>query len=226
MAIKTDGTLWTWGVNFGGEFGDDIFYVNTPVKIMDDVIAVSVGSFDSWTWDIGVAHMLATRTDGSLWAWGVNLYGQTGSNPETFAFGGPARIMENVMLPNNMQISPPQTKSLVAIFTIGSMEFISHGEILTNDVAPFIADNRTMVPLRAVAYTLGATVELIETTHSVKIQQGDVTLSLAIDVPLPDNMGTPVIINDRVFVPFRYVTEMLGAHVEWDIINQAARIYQ
>jgi len=131
------------------------------------------------------------------------------------------------MIPSNTSASPPPTcKQLIAIFTIDSLEFTSHGEVITNDVAPFIDGNRTMVPLRAIMYTLGATVEWIDSPRSVEIWHDDTALTLAIDIPLPDNMGTPVIINDRTFVPLRYVTETFRAHAEWDGVNQSARIYQ
>jgi hypothetical protein len=37
-----------------------------------------------------------------------------------------------------------------------------------------------------------------------------------IDVPLPSGMGTPVIINQRTMIPLRYVSESLGAEVDWN----------
>jgi len=220
LAITTDNSLWAWGGDWtdASEWTGEspiAYYGDSPAKIMDDVVAVSVGDL----------HSMALRADGSLWAWGENFYGQLGNNSTTHS-ATPIKIMDNIMLPSGLTPTQLTGRSLIAIFTIGSLEFASHGEVLTNDVAPFIDGDRTMVPLRAIMYTLGATVEWIDSPRSVEIRHGDTALTLAIDVPLPDNMGTPVIINDRTFVPLRYVTETFGAHAEWDGVNQSARIYQ
>ena len=77
-AIKTDGSLWTWGLCEDGYLGDgnegNVTYLgrrlqNVPNKIMDDVAAVSCASY----------HTLAVKTDGSLWGWGCNRYGELGN---------------------------------------------------------------------------------------------------------------------------------------------------
>jgi len=91
MAIKTDGSLWAWGWNIGGHLGDgsdrkyDDAYKSPPIKIMDNVAAVSVGG----------EHTLATKTDGSLWAWGKNSSGQLGDGTTTTG-PSPVKIMDNV----------------------------------------------------------------------------------------------------------------------------------
>lgn len=66
MAIKDDGSLWGFGHNWMLTIGDgqgegkfEDFRVS-PVKIMDNVSAVSAGGSDT----------MAIRDDGSLWAWG------------------------------------------------------------------------------------------------------------------------------------------------------------
>ena len=62
-AIKSDGSLWSWGSNEMGRLGDgtteDRF---SPIKVMDDVIGVSAGG----------SLCLALKADGSLWGWGYN----------------------------------------------------------------------------------------------------------------------------------------------------------
>jgi len=60
--IRRDGSLWGLGCNAMGQLGDgttiDRHY---PIKIMDDVVAVSIGSG---------TRPHAIRSDGSLWSWG------------------------------------------------------------------------------------------------------------------------------------------------------------
>lgn len=94
QAIKTDGTLWTWGMVDYGQIMEDrtpgiklvqrkvVLY---PVKIMDDVVMISGKDM----------HNLAVKTDGTLWGWGWNEYGELGSDINK-NITEPIKIMENV----------------------------------------------------------------------------------------------------------------------------------
>jgi alpha-tubulin suppressor-like RCC1 family protein len=74
LALRRDGTLWAWGENgFGqlgvGDTGDR--RIPSQVGASRDWAALTSGSADSY-------HSLALRRDGTLWAWGLNRYGQLG----------------------------------------------------------------------------------------------------------------------------------------------------
>jgi alpha-tubulin suppressor-like RCC1 family protein len=73
-AIKTDGTLWTWGYNDYGQLGD-----NTYVGKLSPV-TVAGGGINWKQVAGGNYHTAAIKTDGTLWAWGYNLQGQIGDN--------------------------------------------------------------------------------------------------------------------------------------------------
>lgn len=113
------------------------------------------------------------------------------------------------------------------LFQIGSLYALSSGVTSILDAPPFIdpATDRTMVPLRAVAEGLGATVEWHDATRTVEIWRLDVGMFLSVDGPLPGGMGVPMIVNDRTFVPLRYVSEMLGASVRWDDGSRTVYVY-
>jgi alpha-tubulin suppressor-like RCC1 family protein/putative hemolysin len=86
MAIKTDGSLWAWGLNEDGELGDGTTKDrHSPVKAMDSVTSVST----DWS------YTMAIKTDGSLWAWGRNAGGQLGDGTTTNRLK-PVKVMDSV----------------------------------------------------------------------------------------------------------------------------------
>lgn len=69
VAIKADGTLWSWGDNYYGQLGNSSTTF-IPEKVGTDTNWKSVSA--------GGNHVLAIKTDGSLWAWGLNLDNELG----------------------------------------------------------------------------------------------------------------------------------------------------
>jgi alpha-tubulin suppressor-like RCC1 family protein len=83
-AIKTDGSLWTWGTNFCGTLGTgNTTFFSSPVR--------EISSSTTWcNVQNGYRITVAQKTDGTLWAWGFNSYGQLG-NQTTTNFSSPVR---------------------------------------------------------------------------------------------------------------------------------------
>jgi alpha-tubulin suppressor-like RCC1 family protein len=75
-AIKTDGTMWSWGFNNAGALGDETAdNKSSPVQI---------GALTVWhQMSMGYIHGAAIRTNGTLWTWGYNLDGPLGQNNTT-----------------------------------------------------------------------------------------------------------------------------------------------
>jgi len=72
-AIKTDGTLWMWGVNTNGKLG-----LNTAGNRSSPV---QVGTGTNWSMVSNREyHTMAIKTDGTLWGWGQGTRGQLGLN--------------------------------------------------------------------------------------------------------------------------------------------------
>ena len=71
MALKSDGTLWSWGSNQDDQLGDgSIFSRSTPKQI---------GSETNWALiSAGVGYSMALKSDGTLWGWGENSFGRLG----------------------------------------------------------------------------------------------------------------------------------------------------
>jgi len=73
-AIKTDGSLYSWGLNNTGASGlGDIIARSSPVQ---------VGALTNWSELSGHTARLAVKTDGTMWSWGFNGDGQQGQNDQ------------------------------------------------------------------------------------------------------------------------------------------------
>ena len=100
------------------------------------------------------------------------------------------------------------------------------------DAQPFIDENgRTQVPVRFVSEALGADVGWDGNTKTVTVEQARNKISLVVGKSeytvnsKKMEMDTSVIIvEDRTFVPARYVAEALGAEVDWDSKTKTAII--
>ena len=108
------------------------------------------------------------------------------------------------------------------ILTVGKKEALVFGKTKSNDVAPVIRNDRTMLPARFVAENLGATVTWDEEKRLVTITGNGVTILLTIGEETAMingkevKLGSPAFIeNDRTYTPVRFIAEELGATVEW-----------
>jgi alpha-tubulin suppressor-like RCC1 family protein len=71
IALKQDGTVWTWGNNSYGQLGDETNMDReepVQVKNIESIKAIAAG----------YRHNLALKEDGTVWTWGNNSYGQLG----------------------------------------------------------------------------------------------------------------------------------------------------
>jgi len=75
--IKTDGTLWMWGINSDGQLGD-----NTVAHRSSPVQTVTL-SFDWLQLSCGNNYTAAVKTNGTLWCWGNATSGKLGDNAVT-----------------------------------------------------------------------------------------------------------------------------------------------
>jgi len=83
LVLKSDGTVWAWGANssaIGGYGSLGYGSEETPPRgtivqthDLNNVVAI----------DAGMRHSLALKSDGSVWAWGLNNFGQLGDGTTT-----------------------------------------------------------------------------------------------------------------------------------------------
>ena len=137
---------------------------------------------------------------------------------------------------NNNSGNENKESSNTIVLTIDERDALVYGTTKTNDVAPKVVNDRTMLPARFVAENLGATVEWDGEKQLVTItgkneKQEDVTILITIGSDYAKVNGEDVkldspafVENDRTYTPIRFISENLGATVEWNETEQTVTI--
>lgn len=89
-AIKSNGTLWVWGWNAYGQLGLGLTYAYMPAKSSP----TQVGALTNWAQISSGQYstaLAAKKTDGTLWAWGLNNNGQLGQG-DTNSRSSPVQV--------------------------------------------------------------------------------------------------------------------------------------
>ena len=88
MAVRVDGSLWTWGWDsFRAPDGSSTWVTHpSPRRIMDNVLSVSASN----------GHRATITNNGNLYAWGINWFGRIGVGDNGDCFRIPTRVTSNV----------------------------------------------------------------------------------------------------------------------------------
>ena len=96
-------------------------------------------------------------------------------------------------------------------------------KVTFNDQPPVAIDGRTLVPYRAIAEAMNATVDWDQATQTATSTRGDVTIKMTIGDNKIYKNGQPVeldvpaqAVNNRTVVPARAFAEAFGAKVGWN----------
>ncbi|MFR6151751.1 MAG: stalk domain-containing protein [Peptoniphilus sp.] len=141
--------------------------------------------------------------------------------------------------PSFKQKEKQETKKFVYKFVIGKTKFTENNDGLNQakelDVAPFIENGRTMLPLRAIAESIGIKVDWEKSTRTAIFTNGDLVARIQIDgnkVSLSDGRlivldAKPKIVKGRIVLPITNVSQIFGLtngntndgkknDIEWD----------
>jgi len=115
----------------------------------------------------------------------------------------------------------------------GVSVYVDDRQVAFPDQAPFIDENaRTLVPIRFIAEQMGAEVGWDGSINLVTIVKGTAEIKLTIGEKRAQVNGAwktfdtnAVLHNNRTMVPLRFISETLGARVEWDNDTRTVYIY-
>ncbi|MBP2027126.1 hypothetical protein J2Z35_000920 [Acetoanaerobium pronyense] len=120
-------------------------------------------------------------------------------------------------------------RKLTTVFSIDSVTYTVGTETRTLDAAPYISNNRTMLPIGTVAQLAGATVNYSPSSRTAVFTKDNLVVSMNLDTNILLVNGSPVamdakpeIVNSRAFVPVVYVAQAFGIQNGTDIVYDAA----
>lgn len=125
----------------------------------------------------------------------------------------------------NIYVYPTLKRTL--ILWIDKKETLLNGEKISLDSPPIIRNSRTLVPFRFIGESFGAAINWDGKERRVDYKLGRQKISLwignkKVEITIGNETRTfeidtePIIVNGRTLVPVRFISEELGALVEWD----------
>jgi hypothetical protein len=136
--------------------------------------------------------------------------------------GGSTELWAGDSIANSL-IDGKERPVINALLVFSQIPVYLDGERLYFDTPPTITNGRTLVPLRKIFEELGAEVAWDQETKTVTAVKGDRSVSVTIDNKSAVVNGKSVtldvpatLVDSRTLVPLRFVSEALGASVDWD----------
>ncbi len=210
FGLKADGTLWYWG--------EDTNYKDAN-PIMDKVKDIS-----------SLNYFL--KEDGTLLKY-------DGKSYENEALTNVDCFLDDETVQRKDKTKWTLKNSVRRIVEEGEIRILIDTKYLNTDVAPYIKNGRTMVPMRAIFEALGALVTWDNETKTAVAVRGGVEIKITIGENVlykngeEINLDAPAeITNDRTMVPVRAIGEAFSYIVEWDnetkevkIVDESKRTY-
>ncbi len=243
LAIDGASQLWFWGATITGYSDGTIYHEQSPILlkgiknvvdayIVERTIVALTGEGNFYQTSIGsetipadskftlletevsnikkgARHIIMQKKDGSLWGWGVNKEAQLGYGDYEFSHDAPVPVQKPISISLN-----------------GESISLSNGVITRN--------GQNFVPLRSLFEKLGATITYKENITAAKTIDKQIMITrtatdkpaLAISInsvtgaTLVNNKSVnlptlPFIVNGSMYLPLRFISEQLGASVEW-----------
>lgn len=122
-------------------------------------------------------------------------------------------------------------ESILSVFTIGQTAYTVNGETKAAHSAPYIKAGRTMLPIRAVAESLGLEVQWNSATRTASFTDASKVAAVTIGSKILYVNGTPMpltvpaeLVNDTTFVELRSLATAFGVQIDWDAAAKTATV--
>lgn len=120
---------------------------------------------------------------------------------------------------------------VLTVFTIGQAQYTSNGKPMTAASAPYIKNGRTMLPVRALAESLGLHVQWNGATKTATFTDSTKVAAVVIGSDTMHINGTPVklsakaeIVNGTTFIELRSLATVFGVQIDWDAAAKTATV--
>lgn len=155
--------------------------------------------------------------------------GEFGIDPEKKGFDYEVETVVEKVPFLNVVTEVQTARQQKTVFTIDSATYTVGSETKTLDAAPYISNNRTMLPIGTVAQLAGATLNYSPVTRTAVFTKDNLVVSMNLDTNILLVNGSPVpmdakpeIVNGRAFVSVVYVAQAFGIQNGTDIVYDAA----
>jgi len=119
--------------------------------------------------------------------------------------------------------APVRAGNVVIQMTIGSTKAYVNSKEVILDQPPVIENGRTLVPFRFIGEAIGAKIDWdpVKKTVSYVLEDTNIILTIGSTTAFVNSVATkldvaPKILSGRTMVPVRFITEAIGAKVDWD----------
>lgn len=187
IVLTTDGNVWTTST-----------YRDTmPANAEFTLLATNVDSIQS-----GPRHIIFQKTDGTLWGWGVNKHAELGYGDYKFMYTVPVPVRKTISISLNGENVP----LISGLITQNGQNFIPMRSIFEKLGAQvtFDGSNKVATVARTASDAPEVTISVNATTGETKVNGQIVTLPTK-----------PFTINGTLYLPLRFISEKLGASVDW-----------
>ena len=185
LALQSNGVIWSWGDNNMGQLGtgssDSHNSVPTPIVFPTNIVKIAAG----------YTHVLALGSDGTVWAWGDNTYGELGIP----SIVGDTNQPNNIPFETNIvSISAGSSSSFVIdsnehVWGWGVLAYPDPGSDLTNYPSPTNMFNLATAPFTK---TNPCTIEMTYPTNALVLNTSE---GLTVKVTPWDSYGFISMVN-------------------------------
>lgn len=133
--------------------------------------------------------------------------------------------------PEAAKLSAVQSTAKTPKLALGKAKFVIDGKTIDLGADPAWVNNQLMVPFRALFQALGAEVEYNDSTKQVTAKKGEKTVILTVNQKFGLLNGNqvvtspiPQLIDGKLYVPARSVSQALGYQVKWQYSSKTVEI--